>query len=156
MGTKNMQKNLMKQGLSKVKLYWVGVDWNNHQHLLWLSLSSKNSLQKQHFNSILYILSFSDSVCIEVHVKFIYFSDRPNDPEDSRSHHVPSYWECFSTFCQQTILHGWHYLTAEAASTSTPSTPACCRCCTCDNCRAPPRTSLLDYSLTNLSGNKIK
>ena len=26
---------------------------------------------------------------------------------------VPSYWECFSTFCQQTILHGWHYLTPE-------------------------------------------
>jgi hypothetical protein len=24
---------------------------------------------------------------------------------------LPSYWECFSTFCQQTILHGWHYLT---------------------------------------------
>ena len=28
---------------------------------------------------------------------------------------VPSYWECFSTFCQQTILHGWHYLTPATA-----------------------------------------
>jgi len=96
---------------------------------------------------------FTNSNMEHGHQKYAEESDetRPNDPEDSRSHHVPSYWECFSTFCQQTILHGWHYLTAEAASTSTPSTPACCRCCTCDNCRAPPRTSLLDYSLTNLS-----
>ena len=24
---------------------------------------------------------------------------------------LPSYLDCFSNFCQQTILHGWHYLT---------------------------------------------
>ena len=50
---------------------------------------------------------------------------------------VPSYWECFSKFCQQTILHGWHYLTVAQ------SQPACC-CC-------HYKPSLLDYSLTNLS-----
>ena len=54
---------------------------------------------------------------------------------------VPSYWECFSTFCQQTILHGWHYLTSQPRQ----DTSCCC------HCRSHLKPSLLDYSLTNLS-----
>ncbi|XP_023340472.1 uncharacterized protein LOC111710592 [Eurytemora carolleeae] len=34
---------------------------------------------------------------------------------------LPTYWDCFSTFCQQTILHGWHYLTDQAPQSSQSS-----------------------------------
>ena len=37
---------------------------------------------------------------------------------------LTSYWECFSSFCQQTILHGWHYLTSEPG----PASPPCSAC----------------------------
>ena len=60
---------------------------------------------------------------------------------------TPSYWECFSTFCQQTILHGWHYLTAEPEEIRLPR--RCCPCCTCPGCTEPG--SVLNCSVTNLS-----
>ena len=61
---------------------------------------------------------------------------------------VPSYWECFSNFCQQTILHGWHYLTVSQGQSTTYSDSSCC-CPTCPASHCKP--SLLDFSLTNLS-----
>ena len=67
-------------------------------------------------------------------------SEAPSPP-------TPSYWECFSTFCQQTILHGWHYLTAEPEDARLPR--RCCPCCTCPACTEPE--SMLNYSVTNLS-----
>ena len=60
---------------------------------------------------------------------------------------VPSYWECFSNFCQQTILHGWHYLTVSQAQ---PAYSSCC-CPSCPASQWKPSPSLLDFSLTNLS-----
>ena len=60
---------------------------------------------------------------------------------------VPSYWECFSNFCQQTILHGWHYLTVSQAQ---PAYSSCC-CPSCPASQWKPSSSLLDFSLTNLS-----
>lgn len=56
---------------------------------------------------------------------------------------VPSYWECFSTFCQQTILHGWHYLTKEREPADRP----CCRCCSCSGCTLNGGDSVATSSL---------
>ena len=68
-------------------------------------------------------------------------------PPPSPPSPTPSYWECFSTFCQQTILHGWHYLTAEPEEPRIPR--PCCPCCNCPNCAEPG--SVLNCSVTNLS-----
>lgn len=50
----------------------------------------------------------------------------------------PSYWECFSTFCQQTILHGWHYLTKEKEVVE-----KCCHCCPCHKSSSHPGADTL-------------